>query len=217
MLYNHVESCVRNLKSLKLDTSGYSPLLIPILKDRLPDEITMIISRKFGEKIWTLDKVMEHFNSELRAQKNCSAATSNRFGQNESPKKGGGVIIVPVVYLVRPIRFHVCIVVGKGTHYPNALAFLITSLGRLFSVEIRGVSYVWLLDTLPKIVSPVTYAGSARLANTTSQYVNLHQQIPQVLIRRGIGMYQPMITWVSLCVLAVTKIGTHSVHVSALI
>lgn len=33
MLYNHVESCVRNLKSLKLDTTGYSSLLIPILKD----------------------------------------------------------------------------------------------------------------------------------------------------------------------------------------
>ena len=30
MLYNHVESCVRNLKSLKLDTTGYGSLLIPI-------------------------------------------------------------------------------------------------------------------------------------------------------------------------------------------
>ena len=54
MLYNHVENCVRNLKSLKLDTSGYSSLLISILKDQLPDEITMIISRRFGEQIWTL-------------------------------------------------------------------------------------------------------------------------------------------------------------------
>ena len=89
MLYNHVESCVRNLKSLKLDTSGYGSLLIPILKDRLPDEITMIISRKFGEEIWTLDKVMEYFNSELRAQENCSASTSSRSIPNESHRKGG--------------------------------------------------------------------------------------------------------------------------------
>ncbi|CAB4039144.1 PREDICTED: uncharacterized protein LOC100197852, partial [Paramuricea clavata] len=81
-------SCVRNLKSLKLDTSGYGSLLIPILKDRLPDEITMIISRKFGEEIWTLDKVMEYFNSELRAQENCSASTSNRSIQKESQRKG---------------------------------------------------------------------------------------------------------------------------------
>ena len=59
-LYNYVESCVRNLQSLKLDTSGYGSLLIPILKDRLPDGITMIISRKFGDGIWTLDKVVEY-------------------------------------------------------------------------------------------------------------------------------------------------------------
>ena len=45
MLYNHAENCMRNLKSLKLDTSGYGSLLIPILKDRLPDEINMIILR----------------------------------------------------------------------------------------------------------------------------------------------------------------------------
>ena len=58
MLYNHVENCMRNLKSLKLDTSGYGSLLIPILKDRLPDEINMIISRQFCGKVWNLDKVM---------------------------------------------------------------------------------------------------------------------------------------------------------------
>ena len=88
MLYNHVESCVRNLKSLKLDTSGYGSLLIPILKERLPDEITIIISRKFGKQIWTLDKVMEHFNSELRAQENCIASSSNK-SVHESHRKGG--------------------------------------------------------------------------------------------------------------------------------
>ena len=88
MLYNHVESCVRNLKSLKLDTSGYGSLLIPILKKRLPDEITMIISRKFGEQIWTLDKVMAHFNSELRAQENCVAPPLNK-SVHESHRKGG--------------------------------------------------------------------------------------------------------------------------------
>jgi hypothetical protein len=88
MLYNHVESCVRNLKSLKLDTTGYGSLLIPILKDRLPDEITMIISRKFGEEIWTLDKVLEYFNSELRAQENCASPGTSKTGFSEYNKRG---------------------------------------------------------------------------------------------------------------------------------
>ena len=86
MLYNHVEHCVRNLKSL-IDTCAYGSLLIPILKDLLPDEITMIMSRTFGEQIWTLDKVMEHFNSELQTQENCIASPSNEF-VHESYRKG---------------------------------------------------------------------------------------------------------------------------------
>jgi hypothetical protein len=49
-------------RHFKLDTSVYGSLLIPILKDRLPDEVTMIISRKFGEEIWTLDTVMDSWN-----------------------------------------------------------------------------------------------------------------------------------------------------------
>ena len=77
-LYNYVENCVRNLKSLKLDTSGYGSLLIPILKDRLPDEINMIISRQFCRKVWNLDKVMEFFNNELRAQEDCCVSLSNK-------------------------------------------------------------------------------------------------------------------------------------------
>ncbi|XP_028403430.1 uncharacterized protein LOC114526129 [Dendronephthya gigantea] len=71
-LYTHVENCIRNLRALKLDTSGYGSLLIPILKDRLPDEINMIISRQFCGQIWSLDKVMEYFGNELKAQENCN-------------------------------------------------------------------------------------------------------------------------------------------------
>ena len=72
-LYNHVESCVRNLRSLKLETNVYGSLLIPILKQKLPDELTILISRKFGSSVWTFEKVLEYFNEELRAQENCSS------------------------------------------------------------------------------------------------------------------------------------------------
>ncbi|CAB4033226.1 Transposable element Tcb2, partial [Paramuricea clavata] len=88
MLYSHVENCMRNLKSLKLDTSGYGSLLIPILKDRLPDEINMIISRQFCGKVWNLDKVMEFFNNELRAQEDCNFSLSNKSdGRSDNFRK----------------------------------------------------------------------------------------------------------------------------------
>ena len=36
-LFNEVETCVRNLKSLKVETDTYGCLLIPILKEKIPD------------------------------------------------------------------------------------------------------------------------------------------------------------------------------------
>ena len=47
-LYNYVESCVRNLRSLKVQTATYGCLLILILSERIPEELTVINSRKFG-------------------------------------------------------------------------------------------------------------------------------------------------------------------------
>jgi hypothetical protein len=73
------------LKSLKLDTAGHCALLIAVLKDRLPDEFTVIISRKFGENIWTLDEGMEYFNDEQSGQENCSSP----HNESEKHRKAG--------------------------------------------------------------------------------------------------------------------------------
>ena len=47
-LYNDIENCIRNLKSLKIESSTYGYLLIPLLKEKIPNELKMIISRKFA-------------------------------------------------------------------------------------------------------------------------------------------------------------------------
>ena len=47
-LYNDIENCIRNLKSLRIESSTYCYLLIPLLKEKIPDELNMIISRKFS-------------------------------------------------------------------------------------------------------------------------------------------------------------------------
>ena len=83
MLYNHVESCVRNLKALKLEVKGYGSLLIPLLKEKLPDDLVIVISRKFGSSIWTLDLLLKHLNEELRAQENCLTSVGGRAGLSE--------------------------------------------------------------------------------------------------------------------------------------
>ena len=68
---NEVETCVRNLKSLKVETATYGCLLIPILKEKLPDSLLMIISRIFGASIWTLEEFLMYLNEELKAKESC--------------------------------------------------------------------------------------------------------------------------------------------------
>ena len=57
-LYHEFENCIRNLKSLRTETSMYSYLLIPLLKEKIPDELNMIISRKFSGNVWTLELML---------------------------------------------------------------------------------------------------------------------------------------------------------------
>ena len=76
-LYNKIESCIRNLSALKLNVSTYGMLLIPLLKEKLPGELNIIISRKFGSEVWSLDKLLQFFNEELIALENCVPVSSN--------------------------------------------------------------------------------------------------------------------------------------------
>jgi len=69
------------LKALKLEAQGYGSLLIPILKEKLPDELKFVISRKFRSSVWTLDLLLTYLNEELRAQENC---TTTSVGGNKS-------------------------------------------------------------------------------------------------------------------------------------
>ena len=112
-LYNHIENCVRNLKALKLDSASYGSLLIPTLKDRLPDELNMIISRQLGGCSWTPEKVMEYFNNELRAQDNCALSASVRVGQQDN-KSGKEIFTASGLY--SQASKSLCVLCNKEGH-----------------------------------------------------------------------------------------------------
>ena len=69
--YNDIENGIRNLESLKIESSTYGYLLIPLLKEKIPDELNMIISRKFSGNVWTLELMLKYFNEELQAKEIC--------------------------------------------------------------------------------------------------------------------------------------------------
>ena len=67
-LYKDFEICIRNLKSLRIESSTYGYLLISLLKEKIPDELNMIISRKCSRNVWTLELMLNYFNEELQAK-----------------------------------------------------------------------------------------------------------------------------------------------------
>ena len=85
-LASDIENCVRNLRSMDVETSTYGSLLIPILKERLPDELVLLIARRFEDEIWTLDKLIEYMNKEIKVSENCSSVLSKSSSSSSSSK-----------------------------------------------------------------------------------------------------------------------------------
>ena len=85
-LYNNIESCVRNLSVLGLDVQAYGSLFIPLLKDKLPEKLNIVISRGFGSDVWKLDCLLQLFNDELVAYENCvPVSKSTTFEEKKRP------------------------------------------------------------------------------------------------------------------------------------
>ena len=63
-----VKSQIRGLESINIQARNYGPLLIPVILSKLPDEIKLIISHKFGNNIWDAEKVLETLEHELTAR-----------------------------------------------------------------------------------------------------------------------------------------------------
>ena len=54
-IYDRVESQIRSLENLDIDSKNYGPLLIPVLMSKLPQDLNLIISRKFtGNDSWDI-------------------------------------------------------------------------------------------------------------------------------------------------------------------
>lgn len=112
-LYNEIENCIRNLRSLKLETRSYGALLIPMLKDKLPEELLISISRKFGGNLWDLDNLLTYFGEELRVYENCvslsqlKVSADSKENRNSARYTTSGMLVheekekIPCIYCKR--------------------------------------------------------------------------------------------------------------------
>ena len=71
-LYNKVETQIRSLENLGIDSTKYGPLLIPVLLSKIPDELNLIISRQFTNDCWDIVPVLNALKTELVAREKTS-------------------------------------------------------------------------------------------------------------------------------------------------
>ena len=67
-VYDNIESQIRSLNSLKIDSKQYGPLLIPILSSKIPQTLNLQISRTIGNGIWDINSVLKIFREEIEAR-----------------------------------------------------------------------------------------------------------------------------------------------------
>ena len=62
--YNTIESNIRSLLIMGLNPSYYGLLLIPVILERLPDSVKLLITRKLGKKNWKILELVECIQEE---------------------------------------------------------------------------------------------------------------------------------------------------------
>ena len=67
-LYDYIETHIRSLRSLGVESSSYGTLLASILINKIPEELQLIVSRKNGAKDWNLDSLMVILGEELQVR-----------------------------------------------------------------------------------------------------------------------------------------------------
>ena len=64
-LFDTVESSIRNLKTLKVDVNSYGSLLVPLLKAKLPKELSLLIAQNFEDDVYPLEEMMKVLKNEI--------------------------------------------------------------------------------------------------------------------------------------------------------
>ena len=70
-----MESHVRALQALGIDKDAYGTLLLPLLLEKIPMDLRLIISRKIDTSEWDLDTLLQSFDNEIEARERCEVMT----------------------------------------------------------------------------------------------------------------------------------------------
>ena len=112
MNYDKVEANVRGLEALAIGSDTYGSLLVPVMMNKLPEELRFMTNRHFESGIWHLDKLLKSFKEEVEARERCS------FTSRIDPMKGA-LSIRKVEVQVFKLLQHLCLQLLGLTKVPQ--------------------------------------------------------------------------------------------------
>ena len=110
-VYNTIESNIRSRLTMGLNPSHYGPLLIPVILERLPDAIKLLITRKLGKNNWKILELVECIKEEVDARENC------KFSNEKLDEEYCRKTTHSLVGIQKPSRGN-CVFCGKS-HYSD--------------------------------------------------------------------------------------------------
>ena len=83
------------MDGLGINSQEYGALLAPVIIERLPHQLKLIIGQNVKDKIWDLTKILSVINEELITRENCSIIDERvgksylfRKSHDENPASG---------------------------------------------------------------------------------------------------------------------------------
>ena len=88
--FDRIENHIRSLQSLGIESESYGKLLIPLIMEKLPGELRLIISRKIEQDVWDLDTLLKALNGELEARERCVLVGTHNYSEQGQANKSFG-------------------------------------------------------------------------------------------------------------------------------
>ena len=79
-LYDHLETHIRGLRLLGVESESYGSLLASVLLKKLPSELQLLINRQLSSDDWTLQTLMGTLEEEIKARER-TLASSHHYGR----------------------------------------------------------------------------------------------------------------------------------------
>ncbi|GFR06372.1 integrase catalytic domain-containing protein [Trichonephila clavata] len=83
-MYDKIETQIRNLESLSVDTKTYANLLTPIIIKLLPSDIALNFTRKTVNENWSLQALLDFLRKELLRKERAKLINSERNNRREN-------------------------------------------------------------------------------------------------------------------------------------